>query len=333
MIKEKIIVALYPGCISFEVALAAELLSKKYEVLNATPDGNDLEEVSGLPLKTHLSYSEVDLNNCKAILVPGGDPRSLVQNTEIDRILREANLAGLLIGGICAGPSVLAKAGILKGRTIAHGYGREQLEYLKDLFEGVILTDEAFAVDHNIVTAKPEAYIDFAVEIGCRLDVIDASKSGRIKEYYRGTLGRKIRPIALALMKNERKQYLLHKAYDSVTKENFYRPLGGGIEFHETGKIALEREFLEEIGRSISVKSQVACLENLFSYEGKRGHEMVMLYETQFLDPEDYKLEEMDVVESGKVIAQAVWRSIEEIKGEKAKLYPLGLEEVINTFN
>lgn len=60
---------------------------------------------------------------------------------------------------------------------------------------------------------------------------------------------------------------------------------------------------------------------------------MVMLYETQFLDPEDYKLEEMDVVESGKVIAQAVWRSIEEIKGEKAKLYPLGLEEVINTFN
>jgi putative intracellular protease/amidase len=186
MQTETIIVTLYPGCISFEVALAAELLSKKFKILNATPDGKDLTNCSGLALKAHLSYAEVNLENCRAILVPGGNPDSIIHNTEIDRILRLANTAGLLIGAICAGPSVLAKAGILKGRKIAHGYGSKQLNFLKDVFSGVILTNDQIVVEGNIITAKPEAHIDFAVEIGCRLGALDADRSAQLKEYYRG---------------------------------------------------------------------------------------------------------------------------------------------------
>ena len=188
MKKEKVLFTLYPGCISLEVALVAELLSEKYEIVTATPDGQDLTASSGLPIKTHLSYAQVSLENCKAVIVPGGDPGSIIENTDISRILIEANKQGLLVGGICAGPSVLAKAGILKGRKIAHGYEQEQIDFLKDIFSDVTLTDEQFVIDGNIVTAKPDAHIDFAVEIACRLDAVDASKSGRLKEYYRGTL-------------------------------------------------------------------------------------------------------------------------------------------------
>ncbi len=329
MKKEKVVVTLYPGCISFEVALTAELLSEKYQILNATPDGRDLTDSTGLPLKAQLSYADVKLEDCRAVLVPGGNPDSLIQNKEIDRILTEANQAGLLIGGICAGPSVLGKAGILKGRKIAHGYGKKQLDYLKDIFRGVTLTDELFVIDGNIVTAKPEAHIDFAVEIGCRLDVVDADKSGRLKEYYRGTLGRKIRPLALALLKNNKGQMLLHKAYDSSKKETFYRPLGGGIEFHESGKIAVEREIDEELGLKVTVHKLVETFENIFVYEGKPGHEIVMLFETEFKDPKNYDRAEIDIVESGKVISQAVWRTVEEIRLEGAKLYPAGIEDYV----
>ena len=325
-----VIVTLYPGCISFEVALAAELLSKKYQIFNATPDGQDLTDSTGLSLKARLSYAEVKIEDCRAILVPGGNPDGLIQNKEIDRILIEANQAGLLIGGICAGPSVLGKAGILRGRKIAHGYGPKQLEYLKDIFRDVTLTNELVVVDGNIITAKPEAHIDFAVEIGCRLDVVDASKSGRLKEYYRGTLGRKIRPLALALLKNEKGQMLLHKAYDSLKKETFYRPLGGGIEFHESGKIAVERELDEELGLKVMVHKLVETFENIFVYEGKPGHEIVMLFETEFKDPRNYDRAEIDIVESGKVISQAVWRTVEEIRSEGAKLYPAGIEKVLS---
>lgn len=329
MKKETVIISLYPGCISFEVALAAELLSQKYQILNATPDGQDLTDSSGLPLKAQLSYAQIKLTNCRAILVPGGNPDSLIQNTEIDTVLIAANKAGLLIGGICAGPSVLGKAGILKGRKIAHGYGKEQLGYLKEIFSGVTLTDDLLVIDGNIVTAKPEAHIDFAVEIGCRLDVVDASKSGRLKEYYRGTLGKKIRPLALALLKNKKGQMLLHKAYDSLKNETFYRPLGGGIEFHESGKIAVEREIDEELGLNVTVHKLVETFENIFIYEGKPGHEIVMLFETEFQDAKNYDRAEIDIVESGKVISQAVWRTVEEIRSEGAKLYPAGIEKVL----
>lgn len=329
MKKETVIVTLYPGCISFEVALAAELLSEKYQILNATPDGQDLTDSSGLRLKAQLSYAQVKLEDCRAVLVPGGNPDSLIQNKEIDRILIEAHKAGILIGGICAGPSVLGKAGILKGRKIAHGYGKEQLDYLQDIFRDATLTDELFVVDGNIITAKPEAHIDFGVEIGCRLDVVDASKSGRLKEYYRGTLGRKIRPLALALLKNKKGQMLLHKTYDSLKKEAFYRPLSGGIEFHESGKIAVEREIDEELGLKVTVHKLVETFENIFIYEGKPGHEIVMLFDTEFNDSKNYDRAEIDIVESGKIISQAVWRTVEEIRSEGAKLYPAGIEKVL----
>jgi putative intracellular protease/amidase/ADP-ribose pyrophosphatase YjhB (NUDIX family) len=321
---------LYQGCISYEIALAAELLSKNFNIINVSPDGKDVVESSGLPLKTQASYSQISLEKCKAILVPGGDPKSIVSNTEIERILRSAHENKILIAAICAGPSILAKAGILVGRSIAHGYGPEQLEFLKDYFKGAKLTDERFIADGNILTAKPEAHIDFSVEIACRLGCVNASKSGKLKEYYKGTLGRKIRPLALAILKNSQNQFLFHKAFDNVKQKNFYRPLGGGIEFHETGATAIEREIEEELSQKVSVGELVATFENIFVYEGKKGHEIVLLFDAKFVDLENYKKSEFDIIESGKVINKAVWRRLDEILREGAKLYPDGIEKVLS---
>ena len=325
MKDEFIIIVLYPGCISFEVALASELLAAKYKLITVSPDGQDVSMNSGLPIKVNKSFEEINLKNCKAILMPGGDPASLIENSEIDRILIEANEKNILIAGICAGPSVLAKAGILKGKRIAHGYQKEQLDFLKEIFKDVILTDDLFVADKNIITAKPEAHIDFAVEIACRLDAIDSSRSGRLKEYYRGTLGRKIRASALAKLENDEGQFLLFRGIDNVKNEIFYRPLGGGIEFQETGRVAVEREFLEELGLKIIVGNQISIIENIFTYEGHLGHEIIFLFEAKFADPSVYKKEEFDIIESGKVIAKAVWRSLKEIEAEGAKVYSLGV--------
>jgi len=38
----------------------------------------------------------------------------------------------------------------------------------------------------------------------------------------------------------------------------------------------------------------------------------------------------LNIFENGVAIAKAVWRSVAEIKAEDAKLYPTGLEEVID---
>ncbi len=185
--KPSVVALLYPGCIFFEISLALELFAEKYEIVFATPNGEDHSASNGAILRNCLSYSQVDLLNCKAILVPGGDPGSIKDNIEIESIIRDGYERGIWLAAICAGPSVLAKAGILRGNRIAHGYGPEQLEFLKKYFEGVELTQEKFVADGNILTAKPDAHIEFAVELACRLGCVEAARVDSVKNYYRGT--------------------------------------------------------------------------------------------------------------------------------------------------
>ncbi|WP_413289224.1 DJ-1/PfpI family protein [Bdellovibrio sp. HCB337] len=328
--RPSIVTVLYPGCIFFELALATELLAEKYQIIFVTPDGADHQASNGSVIRAHASYKEVDLANCKAVLVPGGDPGSIQDNTDIDQLIRTAHSKGLWLAAICAGPFVFAKAQVLKGKRIAHGYNQEHLEFLKSYFEDVELTNEQFVCDGHVITAKPDAHIDFAVELACRLQAADATLANRTKDYYRGTLGRKIRPLALALIQNEKGQFLFHRGHDRVKGEYFYRPLGGGIEFAESGIVAIEREIAEELNLAIHVSGLKASFENIFAFEGKTGHEVILMFAAAFKDTSVYEKQELDILESGTVIAKAVWKSVAEIKAEGAKLYPIGLEEVIN---
>ena len=184
--KPAVIAVLYPGCIFFELALALELLATKYRIIFATPDGADHDASNGVVVRATDSYGKLDLKNCVAILIPGGDPGSIKDNVEIDEVIKTANSKGILLAAICAGPFILAKARVLIGKKIAHGYGPEQLQFLKTFFEGAVLTDFPVVSDQNIITARPEAHIDFAIEISIRLGVVQPESGDKVKNYYKG---------------------------------------------------------------------------------------------------------------------------------------------------
>ena len=328
--KPVILAALYPGCIFFEIALALELLSSRFEITFVTPDGQDHYSSNGSCLRAHASYERASLENCRAILIPGGNPDSIAENRSIDAFVQAAHQRRLWLAAICAGTSILAKAGDLGGRKIAHGYGPEQLDFLRPYFEGATLTNEPLIVDGHIMTAKPDAHIDFAVELTARLGVVDLARAARLKDYYRGVLGRKIRPLALALIQNSKGQYLFHQGHDKLKGEIFYRPLGGGIEFAESGQSAVAREIKEELDLEVTVSELRASFENIFVFEGSPGHEIVLLFPVTFKHPAASQRATFDIVEDGVVVGKAVWRSVAEIVAEGAQLYPNGLKKVLN---
>ena len=178
----------YPGCIEFEILLACEILNEYFPVKVTTPDGSDHIGSNGLTIKADYSFAKVDPNLFKIILVPGGDPGFLVGNNEISTILQKCNINKAIIGAICAGPLILDQAKLLDHRRVAHGYEKDQFEFLheKGFFKNVKLTDEPFIIEENILTARPESFIDFAVEIAQLAACIPKNKVEYWKNYYRG---------------------------------------------------------------------------------------------------------------------------------------------------
>lgn len=90
----------------------------------------------------------------------------------------------------------------------------------------------------------------------------------------------RIRSLAVAVIKKGSK-VLAIRCYDDIKKQTFYRLIGGGIEFWEKGEDTIKREFNEELGfEPINIK-YFKTVENIFEFNGKRGHEIVLAYQAE----------------------------------------------------
>jgi 8-oxo-dGTP pyrophosphatase MutT (NUDIX family) len=139
-----------------------------------------------------------------------------------------------------------------------------------------------------------------------------------------------IRTIAICVIQNEGSLFLM-ECYDSVKKETYYRPLGGGIDFGERGEQAVQREFKEEIGADLKNLNFITSIENLYTLEGKPGHEIVLVFKGEFADPSFYGIQERSIIENGVPCDKAVWKPLREFQEGKAPLYPEGLLELLTT--
>ena len=129
---------------------------------------------------------------------------------------------------------------------------------------------------------------------------------------------KEIRPIVLGIVKKENK-ILVTKGYDKVKEEVFYRSVGGGIEFLENSKEALKREFKEELNIDISVGKFLGIAENIFTYNGKNAHELILFYNVDIKD-KDYK-EKYHIVDDN-CETDAMWIDINKFKNKELKIYP-----------
>ena len=139
----------------------------------------------------------------------------------------------------------------------------------------------------------------------------------------------KVRPLALAIIRHNGR-ILVAEGYDSVKGGYFYRPLGGGIDFGETGAETVVRELREEIGAELRDPRYLGTLENLFTYEGRRGHEIIMLYEATLADPAFYDQDTMESHEDDGTAFTAVWKPLADFGPGRPPLYPDGLLELLS---
>lgn len=138
---------------------------------------------------------------------------------------------------------------------------------------------------------------------------------------------RRIRPTALGIFWNG-DRILVAECYDPIKGETFYRPLGGGIEFSEPSRDALVREMREETNLEVANLRYMGTLENIFTYIGAMGHEIVILYEGEFTDRSVYDKEALECHEETNCPFTAVWKRLDAF-GSDSPLYPDGLMDLL----
>lgn len=129
-----------------------------------------------------------------------------------------------------------------------------------------------------------------------------------------------IRAIALGIIR-DRNRIFVSEGYDPTKSSYFYRAMGGGIDFGETSFDALNREFMEEIQAELKNIRYLGCLENIFTFNGKPGHEMIQLYECDFVDPKFYQSERFEFTE-GERKKTAVWVDMNRFESGELRLVP-----------
>jgi ADP-ribose pyrophosphatase YjhB (NUDIX family) len=111
------------------------------------------------------------------------------------------------------------------------------------------------------------------------------------------------------------------------TPKDFHRLLGGHIEFGEHAVDTVVREISEELGATLVDATLLGVLENVFSFEGRAGHEIVFVYGGRLAEDEVIPATGGVFFDNGQPI-DVEWRPVADA-GTPLPLYPSGADRLV----
>jgi ADP-ribose pyrophosphatase YjhB (NUDIX family) len=118
---------------------------------------------------------------------------------------------------------------------------------------------------------------------------------------------------------------LVERGYERAGDRRFYRAIGGGVEFGERAADALVREWREELDLTLADVRLLGVVENLFTYEGVQGHEVVFVYLGRVVESWVYARDAFERTEADGLCHEAVWVPIADLAAGDVPLYPNGI--------
>lgn len=108
----------------------------------------------GIKIEADDLITGLDENKYDGIIIPGGSlgVENLLKDDRVINLVKKINNNKKLVAGICAGPLVLEKAGVLKNRQFTIYPGLEE-----DVKDGEYM-DAGVVTSKNIITGKAVAY-------------------------------------------------------------------------------------------------------------------------------------------------------------------------------
>lgn len=163
----KTYILVYEGYVNFEVTLSAYFMKTAGEIITAGIDKKNVTSWEGFLNAPHITLDQLNPEEADLFVIPGGDPKTLFDCQLLYSKLMELKSKNKSIAAICAAPVHLARAGVLKGLRYTTSLNLNEYE----CFEKENYREENVVVDGNVITAKPEGYVDFAIEIGRLMNI------------------------------------------------------------------------------------------------------------------------------------------------------------------
>ena len=134
----------------------------------------------------------------------------------------------------------------------------------------------------------------------------------------------RIRVKSLAWIEDQGELFVV-QMHDKVKGDEYYRPIGGSVEFGESCEETAQREAWEELHAKIEIIGAPAVVENRFECDGEPGHEIDFLVPCRFLDQDFNLRKEHDLLEANGEHFKAFWIHIEDCLNGRLRLVPEAL--------
>lgn len=146
---------LYDSCCFYEIVILNYFMScTECDVVFCSLDGKPIRATEGYCVNVDMPLSEIDKSQIRSFIIPGGDI-SVISNDTVFELLQELKEKNVVVGGICAAVDLLEKSGILNGLQTTHS------------------ADSDVANDKKVITARANAYVDFAIEVAKELELFE----------------------------------------------------------------------------------------------------------------------------------------------------------------
>ena len=166
----KTYILVYDTFAQFEVVLAAYFLKTKGDIITVGITKDTVLSAEGFTVLPDMVLSDVINHDIDVFIIPGGDPNILFNETALSDMLKQISKKATLIGAVCSGSVHFAKAGVLDEKRYTTSLDITRY----DAFNQANYIDENVVIDKNIITAKANGYVDFAIELGKIMDIYES---------------------------------------------------------------------------------------------------------------------------------------------------------------
>ncbi len=134
----------------------------KIDVKTVGVTGKIVTSSCGVQVVSDITIDEFDFYDVEAIVLPGGSDGTvnLEKNQVVQQTIDNAVNTNVIIGAICAAPSILGNKGLLNGREAT------SFPSFQHTLSGAVLSEKYVVTDGNIVTARGAGVsVDFGLEL------------------------------------------------------------------------------------------------------------------------------------------------------------------------